>query len=282
MRGNLPVRQPLRRQRNHQIINTGQPPLPLGHNHRLKRGLPIPRHVNLHRPSLPQHRFRPGPIPRIPPIAPNRIMLTVPEMIIHLTLQGGLQDHLGQPAQQPTLPSQLQTLSPGPINQLPNQVLIQAIGRLSGHVHRHNSHRCLSRLRNYTVEITVPLDRLPAKMRLVVTLRMRRRLNRIYPGAAVSLREGMAETLTVLRLNTPPTPTRPFRSGMCEMMDPVWHQRPIYFKIGVALGVSDGDVALPHSLYSARWSGRRSDVRRSAPVTNQCCRGGSRRRLGRG
>ncbi|MGH3841285.1 MAG: hypothetical protein ACRDS0_07565, partial [Pseudonocardiaceae bacterium] len=34
--------------------------------------------------------------------------------------------------------------------------LIQAVSRLSRHIHRHNSHRCLFRLRSYTVEITVP------------------------------------------------------------------------------------------------------------------------------
>ena len=37
-------------------------------------------------------------------------------------------------------------------------------------------------------------------------------LDRTHPGAAASLREGMAETLTVLRLNMPPTLARTFRS----------------------------------------------------------------------
>lgn len=65
---------------------------------------------------------------------------------------------------------------------------------------------------------------LPEKMRSVVASRMRRvyhadsalaaeaelttlatELDRTHPGAAASLREGMAETLTVLRLNLPPT-----------------------------------------------------------------------------
>jgi hypothetical protein len=41
-------------------------------------------------------------------------MLAVTEMIIHLALQGGLEHHLGQSAQQATLPSQLQTLRPAP------------------------------------------------------------------------------------------------------------------------------------------------------------------------
>jgi hypothetical protein len=37
-------------------------------------------------------------------------------------------------------------------------------------------------------------------------------LERTHPGAAASLREGMAETLTVLRLGLPPTLARTFRS----------------------------------------------------------------------
>jgi putative transposase len=74
-------------------------------------------------------------------------------------------------------------------------------------------------------------DHLPQKLRSTVTSRMRRayhadsalvaeaelcalaaELERIHPGAAASLREGMAETLTVLRLGIPPTLARTFRS----------------------------------------------------------------------
>src|SRR3954453_10270338 len=74
-------------------------------------------------------------------------------------------------------------------------------------------------------------DRLPDKLRAVVAARMRRGyhpesalaaqaeltplpadLDRPHPGAAASLREGMDETLTVLRLNVPPTLSRPLRS----------------------------------------------------------------------
>jgi putative transposase len=70
-------------------------------------------------------------------------------------------------------------------------------------------------------------DHLPEKLRSVVTARMRRayhadsalaaeaelglsaaELDRTHPGAAASLREGMAETLTVLRLNMSPTLAR--------------------------------------------------------------------------
>jgi putative transposase len=74
-------------------------------------------------------------------------------------------------------------------------------------------------------------DRLPEKMRSVVASRMRRayhadsalaaeaelnalaaELDRTHPSAATSLREGMAETLTVLRLGVPPTLARTLRS----------------------------------------------------------------------
>ena len=74
-------------------------------------------------------------------------------------------------------------------------------------------------------------DKLPEKLRSVVASRMRRayhadsalaaeaeltaltaELDRTHPGAAASLREGMADTLTVLRLGIPPTLARTLRS----------------------------------------------------------------------
>ena len=74
-------------------------------------------------------------------------------------------------------------------------------------------------------------DRLPERLRPVVTARMRRayhadsalaaeaeltalatELERTHPGAAASLREGLTETLTVLRLGVPPTLARTLRS----------------------------------------------------------------------
>jgi transposase-like protein len=74
-------------------------------------------------------------------------------------------------------------------------------------------------------------DRLPDKLRSVVAARMRRayhadsalaaeaeltalaaELDKTHPGAAASLREGLPETLTVLRLGVPPTLARTLRS----------------------------------------------------------------------
>jgi putative transposase len=77
-------------------------------------------------------------------------------------------------------------------------------------------------------------DRLPQKLRSVVAKRMRTayhaqtaldaqaeletlagELERSHPGAAASLREGLNETLTVLRLGVPPTLARTLRSTNC-------------------------------------------------------------------
>jgi len=74
-------------------------------------------------------------------------------------------------------------------------------------------------------------DELPDKLRAVTEKRMRqayhaesalkaeaelqalaRELGKTHPGAAASLREGMAETLTILRLGVPPTLARTLRS----------------------------------------------------------------------
>ena len=88
--------------------------------------------------------------------------------------------------------------------------------------------RCqLHKLRNVA-------DKLPEHLAATVTKRMRaayhaesailaeaqlealaKELQRTHPGAAASLREGLAETLTVLRLGVPPTLARTLRSTNC-------------------------------------------------------------------
>src|SRR5207237_10592023 len=81
-------------------------------------------------------------------------------------------------------------------------------------------------------------DRLPDKLRALVQRRMREayhadsalaaeakltalaaELDKTHPGAAASLREGLPETLTVLRLNVPPTLARTLRSTNPDRVD---------------------------------------------------------------
>ena len=89
---------------------------------------------------------------------------------------------------------------------------------------RHVISLRLHKLRNVT-------DRLPDAVASTVAKRMRaayhqpdplvahadlealaRELDRSHPGAAASLREGLAETLTIARLSVPPTLARTLRS----------------------------------------------------------------------
>ena len=103
-----------------------------------------------------------------------------------------------------------------------SKALSRAIKDVSGKplIHRCQQHK----IRNVR-------DKLPEKLRTVAEKRMReayhassaveaeglltalaRELDRTHPGAAASLREGMAETLTILRLGVPPTLARTLHS----------------------------------------------------------------------
>jgi len=88
-------------------------------------------------------------------------------------------------------------------------------------------------------------DKLPQRLRATVERRMRQgyhaasaldaqahlealagELDKTHPGAAASLREGLAETLTVLRLGVPPTLARTLRStNAIESMISICRQR---------------------------------------------------------
>ena len=59
-----------------------------------------------------------------------------------------------------------------------------------------------------------------------VLLALAKELDRTQPGAAGSLREGLHETLTVLRLGVPPTLARTLRSTNCDRVDDLGLPRP--------------------------------------------------------
>ena len=124
VRGDLPVGQPFRGQGNHHLIDSGQPPLPLGDDFRLEAGIPVPRHGNLHRPGIGNHRLGPAAVTGIAAVAAFRVMLAVAEVIVQLAFQGAFDDHLGQPPQQTALAGQLQPAGAGPLGQLTQQLLI--------------------------------------------------------------------------------------------------------------------------------------------------------------
>jgi len=101
---------------------------------------------------------------------------------------------------------------------------------LSAAVREVFDHPVIGRCQLHKIRINVQ-DHLPEKLRSLVGKRMRQayhadsaltaqallealaaELDKTHPGAAASLREGMAETLTVLRLGVPPTLARTLRS----------------------------------------------------------------------
>jgi hypothetical protein len=83
----------------------------LTHQLRVEGAVPVAGHRDLDRPHLGQHRLAPPPVPRVFPVAADQIVLGVTKVIVQLALQRGLDDRLGQPGQQPTLPGQLQAPS---------------------------------------------------------------------------------------------------------------------------------------------------------------------------
>ena len=114
-------------------------------------------------------------------------------------------------------------------------------------------------------------DRLPDKLRSVVAARMRRayhadsalaaeaeltalaaELDRTHPGAAASLREGMAETLTVLRLDISPTLARTLRSTD-EIVNPL-AGRGLWWDSFFCSPAAQPEVAGPQP--GSRWSAR--------------------------
>jgi hypothetical protein len=156
VRDDFPVRQPLRGQGNHHLVDAGQPPLPFRDDSRLETGVPVPRHADFHRPGVSEHGLRAAAVTGIAAIPARRVVLRISQVIVQLAFQRALDHHLGQLAQQAALAGQLQPAVPRPLGKLAQQLLIsrRQLRRLP--VDRHVSHWCLLHLRSYTVEITVP------------------------------------------------------------------------------------------------------------------------------
>ena len=66
-----PVRESLRGQRDHQLVHPGQAPLPLRHDLRLERAVPVAGDLDLDRADLGQHAsWRRRPLRELPPSRP--------------------------------------------------------------------------------------------------------------------------------------------------------------------------------------------------------------------
>jgi hypothetical protein len=65
VRADLAGRQSLRSKRDHQLVDAGQPALPLPNDLRIERTLTVPRHFDLDRADIGQHRLRPRTVPGV-------------------------------------------------------------------------------------------------------------------------------------------------------------------------------------------------------------------------
>src|SRR5512135_2712572 len=70
-------------------------------------------------PASVSTAFPRWPLRELPPVTAVRVILPVAEVIIELALQGALDHHLGQLAQQAALAGQLQPARARPLGQLP-------------------------------------------------------------------------------------------------------------------------------------------------------------------
>jgi hypothetical protein len=135
MRRHLPGGQPSRGQRDHQLVDPGQPPLALGDDLRLERAVPVAGDVDLDRPDLGQHGLGAVPVAGVPAIAPGRVVAVIAEVVGDLALERGLDQPLRQLGQQAALTGQRQpTLARSP-GQAGDQLLVHRVQPASADRH---------------------------------------------------------------------------------------------------------------------------------------------------
>lgn len=119
MRADLPGREAFGIQRQHDLVDPRQAPLPLTDDLRLERARPVPRHIDLHRAVAVGHdRLRPSAVTDVARPDTGLVVLFVAEVLGHLLVQHGLQDRLGQLLEQPVRARQRQPLFLGGSDQL--------------------------------------------------------------------------------------------------------------------------------------------------------------------
>src|SRR6266576_2603122 len=89
--------------RDNLVIKTSEAGLPLGHDHRLKARLPIPRGLQLEFSEVPLQGFSACPVAAVATVMPGWIVFLKSEMIRKLGLQSSLQQSFGELFQQAVL-----------------------------------------------------------------------------------------------------------------------------------------------------------------------------------
>jgi hypothetical protein len=125
MTRDLAVRESLRGQRQHHFVYPGQPALALLDDLRLEGAGNVPGHPDLYRPNLGQHGLGAGAVADAAGLLPGGIVHPVTDVVGDLAFQNRLQHPLGQLLQKPTLASQMQALTTGPVDQHRDQLPVR-------------------------------------------------------------------------------------------------------------------------------------------------------------
>ena len=129
VRRDLTGRQPAGSQRQHDLVDPVQAALPLTHDHRVERAVPVPGDLDLHRTDLGQHSLRPGAVPRVLAVAADRSVLVIAEVIADLLLERRLEHGLRQPGEQPALTDELHPVLPRLRHEIFCQLLLINLSR---------------------------------------------------------------------------------------------------------------------------------------------------------
>ena len=121
---NLSGRQIPRGGRQHDLVDPGQPPLPLLHDLRLEARVGVARHVDLDWADLGQHRLRPHSVAGVAGVSAHWVVLVIAQMLRHLLLERGLEHLFRQPGQQPVRTDQVDALGAGLLHQLLSHALL--------------------------------------------------------------------------------------------------------------------------------------------------------------
>ena len=95
-----PVGRPPRAEARHALIDPVQPALAFPDDARLEGAVAVPGYLDLDRADLGEP-FSGDAVPGVLPVAAHRVVLVIAQVVGDLGLEGGLQDRLGQPGQQP-------------------------------------------------------------------------------------------------------------------------------------------------------------------------------------
>jgi hypothetical protein len=137
----LTGRQAFRGERDDHRVDPVEPALTLADRLRLERPVTIAWVVDHHRADLGDHCLRASPVTRVATVAAVSGVLRVTEMLFHLDFEAGLEDLLGQIAQQTARAHQAAAIGTGLLDELLRERPIRALLTIScRRRHRHILH----------------------------------------------------------------------------------------------------------------------------------------------